>query len=240
MDFLKNLINLFLKKFNFKLIRVVDQFSNSYRLVLSFKEKEIDYILDVGANEGQFVKELRFYGYEGNIISFEPILDAHKRLLQNSLKDDKWEIYKPIALGNKNRESVINISKNSVSSSIFEMKKEHLENAPNSMYVSKQSINEIRLEEIFFDLDLKEKNLFLKIDTQGYEYEVLKGAEEILKYFKGIMVEVSLTNLYEGQKSWQEILGFIQSKGFNLWSIDRGFSNKKNGKTLQVDMCFFK
>ena len=240
MDFLKNLINLFLKKFNFKLIRVVDQFSNSYRLVLSFKEKEIDYILDVGANEGQFVKELRFYGYEGNIISFEPILDAHKRLLQNSLKDDKWEIYKPIALGNKNRESVINISKNSVSSSIFEMKKEHLENAPNSMYISKQSINEIRLEEIFFDLDLKEKNLFLKIDTQGYEYEVLKGAEEILKYFKGIMVEVSLTNLYEGQKSWQEILGFIQSKGFNLWSIDRGFSNKKNGKTLQVDMCFFK
>ena len=240
MDFLKNLINLFLKKLNFKLIRVVDQFSNSYRLVLSFKEKEIDYILDVGANEGQFVKELRFYGYQGNIISFEPILDAHKRLLQNSLKDDKWEIYKPIALGNKNRESVINISKNSVSSSIFEMKKEHLENAPNSMYVSKQSINEIRLEEIFFDLDLKEKNLFLKIDTQGYEYEVLKGAEEILKYFKGIMVEVSLTNLYEGQKSWQEILGFIQSKGFNLWSIDRGFSNKKNGKTLQVDMCFFK
>ena len=240
MDFLKNLINLFLKKFNFKLIRVVDQFSNSYRLVLSFKEKEIDYILDVGANEGQFVKELRFYGYEGNIISFEPILDAHKRLLQNSLKDDKWEIYKPIALGNKNRESVINISKNSVSSSIFEMKKEHLENAPNSMYVSKQSINEIRLEEIFFDLDLKEKNLFLKIDTQGYEYEVLKGAEEILKYFKGIMVEVSLTNLYEGQKSWQEILGFIQSKGFNLWSIDRGFSNKKNGKTLQLDLCFFK
>lgn len=240
MDFLKNLINLFLKKLNFKLIRVVDQFSNSYRLVLSFKEKEIDYILDVGANEGQFVKELRFYGYEGNIISFEPILDAHKRLLQNSLKDDKWEIYKPIALGNKNRESVINISKNSVSSSIFEMKKEHLENAINSMYISKQSINEIRLEEIFFDLDLKEKNLFLKIDTQGYEYEVLKGAEEILKYFKGIMVEVSLTNLYEGQKSWQEVLEFIQSKGFNLWSIDRGFSNKKNGKTLQVDMCFFK
>ncbi len=240
MDFLKNLINLFLKKFNFKLIRVVDQFSNSYRLVLSFKEKEIDYILDVGANEGQFVKELRFYGYQGNIISFEPILDAHKRLLQNSLKDDKWEIYKPIALGNINRESVINISKNSVSSSIFEMKKEHLENAPNSMYISKQSINEIRLEEIFFDLDLKEKNLFLKIDTQGYEYEVLKGAEEVLKYFKGIMVEVSLTNLYEGQKSWQEVLEFIQSKGFNLWSIDRGFSNKKNGKTLQVDMCFFK
>ena len=74
MDFLKNLINLFLKKLNFKLIRVVDQFSNSYRLVLSFKEKKIDYVLDVGANEGQFVKELRFYGYEGNIIDYHKIL----------------------------------------------------------------------------------------------------------------------------------------------------------------------
>ena len=87
---------------------------------------------------------------------------------------------------------------------------------------------------------MKNKNLFLKIDTQGYEFEVIKGAEKILNQFQGILVEVSLTHLYKGQKNWMEILEFIQSKGFNLWSVDRGFSNKKNGKTLQIDLCFFK
>ena len=89
-------------------------------------------------------------------------------------------------------------------------------------------------------VDLSKKTLFLKIDTQGYEFQVLKGAEKILKKFEGILVEVSLIELYEGQKNWLEIVEFIQSHGFKLWSVDRGFSNKKNGQTLQLDLCFFK
>jgi hypothetical protein len=56
----------------------------------------------------------------------------------------------------------------------------------------------------------------------------------------GILVEVSLADLYEGQKDWLEIIEFIKKKGFQLWSVDRGFSNKTNGKTLQLDLCFFK
>ena len=167
-------------------------------------------------------------------------MPVHEKLLKNSAKDSKWEIYKPLALGNQNSDNWINISKNSVSSSILNISSEHVENAPNSIYVKKQLIQERKLEDIFCELNVKEKNLFLKIDTQGYEFEVLKGAEKIINKFKGILVEVSLTHLYEGQKNWLEIIEFIQSKGFLVWSIDRGFSNKKNGKTLQLDICFFK
>ena len=94
----------------------------------------------------------------------------------------------------------------------------------------------------FFDkvFKLKDKMLFLKIDTQGYEFEVLHGAVKGLNRFQGILVEVSLIELYEGQKSWLEIFKFIQSHGFKLWSVDRGFSNKTNGQTLQLDLCFFR
>ena len=53
-------------------------------------------------------------------------------------------------------------------------------------------------------------------------------------------MEVSLVELYKGQKKWFEIVDLIQSHGFKLWSVDRGFTNKKNGKTLQMDLCFFK
>ena len=237
---IKNLINIILKVFNLKLIKIVDQFSNSYRLVLSLKEKKIDCIFDVGANEGQFVEELRYYGYKNNIISFEPYLEAYSKLLLNSKKDEKWKVYEPIALGNKNSTNTINVSKNSVSSSILKIKKEHIDNAPDSEVVNQQSIQVKKLEDVLLEFDLNDKVLFLKIDTQGYEFEVLKGAEKVLNQFQGILVEVSLIELYEGQKSWLEVVNFIQSHGFKLWSVDRGFSNKTNGQTLQLDLCFFR
>ena len=240
MRLIKNFINLILKIFNLKLFKIVDEFNNSFRLVLAFKEKKINYIFDVGANEGQFVDEIRHYGYNGQILSFEPYIDAHKKILENSKKDENWQIYKPIALGNKEAQNKIYISKNSVSSSILKIKDEHINNAPDSKLISEQPIEEKKLEDIFNDFDLKNKNLFLKIDTQGYEFQILKGAEKILKEFKGIFVEVSLVELYEDQKNWLEIVEFIQSHGFKLWSVDRGFTNKKNGQTLQMDLCFFK
>ena len=53
-------------------------------------------------------------------------------------------------------------------------------------------------------------------------------------------MEVSLIELYEGQKKWLDVIKFIENNGFKLWSVDRGFTNKNNGRTLQVDLCFFK
>ena len=111
-------------------------------------------------------------------------MEAHSKLLLNSKRDEKWKIYEPIALGNKNSSNTINISKNSVSSSILKIKKEHIDNAPDSEIVNQQSVQEKKLEDVFLELDLKDKMLFLKIDTQGYEFEVLKGAEKVLNCFK--------------------------------------------------------
>jgi len=240
MDLFKKILNKCLSIFNLKLVKIVDQFNNSYRLTLSLREKNINYILDVGANEGQFVKELRFYGYKDKVVSFEPLLEAHKKLTEISKNDNDWEIFRPLALGNKNTKNIINISKNSVSSSILNMSEEHIANAPESRFIGKQSIEEIKLDDIFNELKIENKNLFLKIDTQGYEFQVLEGVQKNLYLFKGILVEVSLLELYEGQKPWLEIINLIQSHGFKLWSVDRGFTNKKNGKTLQMDLCFFK
>ena len=240
MDLFKKILNKCLSIFNLKLVKIVDQFNNSYRLTLSLREKNINYILDVGANEGQFVKELRFYGYKDKVVSFEPLLEAHKKLTEISKNDNDWEIFRPLALGNKNTKNIINISKNSVSSSILNMSEEHIANAPESRFIGKQSIEEIKLDDIFNELKIENKNLFLKIDTQGYEFQVLEGVQKNLYLFKGILVEVSLLELYEGQKPWLEIINLIQSHGFKLWSVDRGFTNKKNGQTLQMDLCFFK
>ena len=235
-----NFANSILKVFNIKLIKIVDQFNNSYRLTLGLKKNNIDYLFDVGANEGQFINELRYYGFKKKVLSFEPLGEAHKKLIINSQTDSNWNVYKRIALGNKNSQNTINVSKNSVSSSIFEINKTHIESAPNSKFIGTESIEERKLEDIFFELNIKEKNLFLKIDTQGYENQVLEGSEKILNLFKGILVEVSLTELYKNQKTWLEIIKKIENAGFEIWSIDRGFTNKDNGRSLQADLVFFR
>ena len=185
---IQKILNKFLKFFGIKLIKIVDQFNNSYRLSLAFKEKKIDYIIDVGANEGQFAKELRFYGYKGGILSFEPQKLANQKLINFALKDDDWTVYEPIALGNRNGKTKINISKNSVSSSILNINDEHINNAPDSKIVGTENIQEKKMDDIFNDLNIDDKNIFLKIDTQGYEFQVLEGAEKTLSKINGILV----------------------------------------------------
>ena len=65
--FILKIINFLLKIFKIKLIKISNQFNNSYRLVLALKKNKIDHILDIGANEGQFVREIRYYGYKYNM-----------------------------------------------------------------------------------------------------------------------------------------------------------------------------
>ncbi len=234
------IINTLLKLLNIKIVKNVDQFSNTYRLCLAFKEKDIREIYDIGANEGQFARELRYYGYDYKIISFEPLSAEHEKLKNNAKKDKNWEVYERIAIGNENKNLEINISKNSVSSSILNIKNEHIDAAPESRFVSKQKVNQIKLNDIFEKIPKNLSNSFLKIDTQGYEFQVLRGADQVLPYFKGVLVEVSLAELYEGQKNWIEIIDYLKDFGFKIWSVDRGFTNKKNGKTLQADLVFFR
>ena len=234
------IINTALKILNIKIVKNVDQFSNTYRLCLAFKEQNITEIYDIGANEGQFAKELRYYGYTHKIISFEPLSIEHAKLNNNSKNDENWEVYERVAIGDENKNIEINISKNSVSSSILNIKNEHIDAAPESKFVSKQKVNQVKLNDVFKKISKNLSNSFLKIDTQGYEFQVLKGADQVLSNFKGVLVEVSLAELYEGQKNWIDIIEYLKSLGFKIWSIDRGFTNKKNGKTLQVDLVFFR
>jgi hypothetical protein len=85
------------------------------------------------------------------------------------------------------------------------------------------------------------KNIFLKIDVQGFEHEVLKGASEMITLAKGLEMEISLIPLYEGQ-TWllPEVLEFMKQKGFQLRSIVPAFTDHATGNVLQCNGIFFK
>ena len=93
--------------------------------MVALRHSHIDLVIDIGANEGQFAKELRAGGYSGRIVSFEPLSAAHRRLLQESNRDSAWHVHPRCALGDRLGEIELNISGNSVSSSILPMLASH-------------------------------------------------------------------------------------------------------------------
>ena len=85
------------------------------------------------------------------------------------------------------------------------------------------------------------ENILLKIDTQGFEWQVLDGAEETLSKCQGVLCELSLVPLYEGQRLWLEVIERLNSMGFTLWGVQSGgFTDDQNGRTLQIDAIFFR
>src|SRR5262245_45187471 len=117
--------NNLLRKVGFEVHRYVTSSSPKAELVASLRTFDIDLVLDVGANEGQFAFELRRSGYTGKIVSFEPLSEAHVKLLQASDGDTKWDAYSRCALGDHNGEVELNIAGNSLSSSILPMLESH-------------------------------------------------------------------------------------------------------------------
>ncbi len=80
----------------------------------------------------------------------------------------------------------------------------------------------------------------VKIDTQGFEWQVFDGAAETLRNAQGVICELSLVPLYEGQRLWRDIIDRLEGEGFTLWALLRGFTDSRNGRSMQVDAVFLR
>jgi FkbM family methyltransferase len=200
----------------------------------------INLVLDVGANSGNFGWYLRDAGYRGRIVSFEPLSTAWEELTRESHRDPLWEVAPRMALGNRQCETTINISKNSVSSSILDMHANHLKAAPESGFIGKEHVIIQRLDSAASDYMRSDSIPFLKVDTQGYEDQVLEGASGIMKRIAGIQLELSLIPLYEGQRLFDDMTGWLKLLGFELWSMVPVFVDPQSGRLLQVDAIYFR
>lgn len=209
------------------------------RRIKLLKHYQIEAIIDVGANIGQYGTELRNIGYSGQIISFEPTREAFEKLSKCAKNDPLWKVFHS-SLGERDGKADINISKNSVSSSILDSLPELVESAPEASFIKKEEIDIKKLDSIFESLDLKNKNVYMKIDTQGYESQVLEGSKNTLPKIKGVQIEMALIPTYEGAMGFQEMSLKLKNLGFNLISIESGFYDKATGKLMEVDGVFYR
>lgn len=197
-----------------------------------------DLVLDVGANSGQYAMMIRRQGYSGRILSFEPLSSAHRKLQEKSDSDPLWEIHPRCALGRAAGEAEINIAGNSVSSSLLPMLTLHAEAAPQSVYTSRETTPVITLDSAIEAYLGTAKRVYLKMDTQGYEAEVLSGLQQKLPLIQAIELELSLSPLYAGQASWRDLTAQIERAGFVLMDMRKAFADPRTGQLLQMDGLF--
>ena len=197
----------------------------------------INILFDIGANTGQYAKNMRELGYSKKIISFEPLTDAFNILNENSIKDDSWLINN-YAIGDENSSGVINIAHNSISSSILNMLPSHANSSPTSKYIAKEEIELKTLDSVFNSFCKKDDKVMMKIDTQGFEKNVIDGAAKYLNNIDIIQLEMSIIPLYKNEMIFIDMMKYLDEKNFQLFSLENGFSNPTTSQLLQVDGIF--
>lgn len=195
---------------------------------------DVDLLLDVGANVGQYAREMRRLGYGGPIVSFEPMRSALSELAPMAATDGNWKVI-PAGLSDTDGTAQLHIAKNSISSSVLEMERLHADMAPASEYVASEEIVLTTLDQAMATLSTDARRIWLKIDVQGLEDRVLRGATATLPRVACIQLELSLATLYTGQTTYLPILMRLAELGFDLAGVEAGFLDAGSGRLLQMD-----
>lgn len=196
-------------------------------------------VLDVGANQGQFVSKIRELGYNGPIASFEPMQEAFRRLNAMAEQDNKLAVFNT-ALGASNEAREIFISGNSASSSFLPIEDMTVRAEPLTSVVGKETVQIQRLDEVaetVFALRTPGPVL-LKMDTQGFERDVLEGAPATLADIDYILAECSLVPVYQGEPLVEDQIAWLRRRNFVPISMALGWSDQTTGQTYQADILF--
>lgn len=190
-----------------------------YNLKNLFKLLDIDCVIDVGANKGQFGKFLRNnIGYKGDIISFEPVLETFYTLSDQSKADPFWRVYR-FALGERMGNKEINITKESQLNSFLDPIETGINFVDELNTTKRKEIVPIITLDYFFNENknlLNNKKIFLKLDTQGYDLEVLEGGTLSIPRILGLQTEISCIPIYSNMLSFTKSIENLKEKGFDV------------------------
>ena len=210
------------------------------RLIALLETQRVGVVLDVGANTGQYAEILRAIGFQGRIVSFEPLEEPHRRLLEKTRRDPLWEIAPRCAIGERSGTIEMQVSRNSVSSSALRMLPQHLEAAPQSEVVGTAQVELQTLDSAAARFVRDGEIVFAKIDVQGMEDKVLAGAPQVLARSVGVQMELSLTPLYAGQPLLCDMVATLRRAGFDLVDLEPEFVDPRDGRVLQANGLFLR
>lgn len=200
-------------------------------------DRKIATVFDVGAHRGGYLDQVRRGGFAGLVVCFEPNPAAAAAL--SATRNRMPMMVESIAIGATRGSARLYVSDNEQSSSLLRIGERHVAAAP----ASRQSTH-VDAEVWPLDDRVRTANgawdppFLLKVDVQGFESQVLRGAGETLQRTQLIELELSLEPLYEGGSDYADVLSLVHSAGFRLADVDRVFADSRTGELLQLDALF--
>lgn len=201
------------------------------------KSLDCDYIVDVGANRGQFALAARKVFPNASIHSFEPLVEPLHIFKKVFNGDPNITLY-PYAVGREKMISIIHVTKDDDSSSLLPIKQMQSDLFPGTLERETRQVMVYPLSQVLDSSRIPPASL-LKIDAQGFEMEVLQGCEEILGKFSHLYIECSFVELYGGQALVHQVIAWLEERRFVLSSIHNLYYGR-NGMAVQGDFLFSK
>lgn len=175
---------------------------------------QIDAVIDVGANVGDWSRTIRRLGYAGFILSVEPVAGPFEELRRRSAGDHKWVVVNR-AVGSREGQVEMRVARSSTTSSLLPAAQEYVERYEGSRTIGTQAIQMMTLDTLVNELPASSQRILLKIDTQGYDMHVLDGATAALNQVVALQMEVSLVANYDGASNdIDAVMGRTRELGF--------------------------
>ncbi|MFY2822408.1 FkbM family methyltransferase [Ruegeria sp. MALMAid1280] len=210
-------------------------------------DQEVDFLkkygvtvfLDVGANVGQTGISLRKEGYEGRIISFEPIRHCYDQMEAAAASDPLWDT-RHSAVGAEDGTASIGVSENFVSSSILDATEDLIAIYEPIRYTRQEEVPLTRLDSCLPELVPEEDDavIHLKIDTQGFERFVIDGALDALHRINTIRMEVAVSVVYSGEMIVPEAIQRMTELGYVLIDAWPAWRHPETDEVMHFDLLF--
>ena len=206
-----------LGSFGYQIVKRGDVHSLKEHLLHVLTHQEVDWVIDVGAYRGDYGSFLREAGYGGPIVSFEPVERSYRELARNSADDPAWNIAR-LALGSRDETREIGVAHSTDFSSFRAFTRfgtEHF--AAETLIEHRERVEIRRLDGVLAQFVPDDaRRIFLKLDTQGWDLEVLQGAAGCLDRIVALQLEVSARPIYDGTPTYLEALSHVEGLGFSL------------------------
>lgn len=244
MKSIKKIINKSLHFFGYQFIntknRLINQNNPFFDQTTFFDKNAHIVIFDIGAHLGQTTLSYKKFFKHSTVYAFEPHEESFEKMSKGL--DGKSNIYLfNIALGESKIKMQYKINRNTATNSFLEIDDSAKEIWGASVGIETEKIRNMELNTL--DDFVKEEQVnqidILKIDTQGTEFNIIKGASTLMKEnrIKLIYIEIILMPTYKDQKSFDEILSLMRESNFHLFKF-YDLSYTRTGQLRQVDAIF--
>lgn len=227
-----------------------DDLMLNWSLSAVLRAHDVNCVLDVGANNGQFGGLVRSLGYKGRIVSFEPSPTELPALQAATAHDDKWKV-RPVGLAAKPGEAELYLHPASVFNSLHtalpddelpevdrELAKLFRRSGENDTVSVKLSTLALEYPEAV--AGLPDPRVLLKSDTQGHDLEVIEGAEGVMSQVAAVLVELSAQAIYEDQPRMTRIIDVLQDEGFAAVAFQPVARLADNLRAIEFDGLFMR